>query len=444
MAVLTRGGNEADFDPNKMRQKEWGGVLDTKKVYYTFAPGDCRRMATHEEMTEMINESLGEIKEGFTEGVENAINTAHNSAEYATGQGNYAKDEGDYAKTQGDYAKAQGDAAKSIVNDNIATPTIPGNVRGGGDIVVDQTTGDMTAPTKLDKTGDSKDNIISFTESANDSDIASGDSHATLFGKILKSIKTLRTAIGTLTSLATTVKTNLVAAVNELKSRVDTSYSLTGGTYIPNNADLNAAVYRIPGNYYCDTNVGAATILNPPTTMLEAFVLRVYFGNGIGYPIQQIELFSVGAIYRRMYDGSVWKPWIKYLSTSDLANTDTVNDPNKALGANVGYALGQEIDVINTTKYNTYPTTGFASGETILGFTNACTVNTCKLIAGGNFPSDLPSDATSSEGFVEVLVGFGPRKTVRFTRYDGTAMYLRMNFGNSWFNEWKKVTLTTI
>lgn len=48
---------------------------------------------------------------------------------------------------------------------------------------------------KLDKTGDSSNNIVTFTEAEEDKDIQSGETHSTLFGKILKSIKTLRAAL---------------------------------------------------------------------------------------------------------------------------------------------------------------------------------------------------------------------------------------------------------
>lgn len=45
---------------------------------------------------------------------------------------------------------------------------------------------------KLDKSGDSKDNSVTFTEASTDTDIISGEKHSVLFGKISKSIKTLR------------------------------------------------------------------------------------------------------------------------------------------------------------------------------------------------------------------------------------------------------------
>lgn len=433
MAIRVRRGLKQDFDPNKLLSGELATPLDTRELYAAFAPGDVQKIATYENVQEMVGDATEEVIAEFIESVTEATESAQTATQGANTAATHATTEGDYAKAQGDYAKAQGDAAASIVHDNIATPTIPGNVRGGGDIVVDQTTGDMTAPTKLDKTGDSKDNTTSFTQAATLTNIVSGEKHSTIFGKVMKFLS----FIGTTT--LTTVAQTITEAINELKTWADSAVTSTAtDTQI---ADLNSFMEL---NKLVGINYAVTQNFPPNTGATYGKAINIGFAPGV---FNQYAYLQEGITLVRKYIDWVapkWGEWKKILTTADLVTTDTENNTGKALGANVGYALGQEIDVINTTKYNTYPTTGFASGETILGFTNACTVNTCKLIAGGNFPSDLPSDATSSEGFVEVLVGFGPRKTVRFTRYDGTAMYLRMNFGNSWFNEWKKVTLTTI
>lgn len=59
---------------------------------------------------------------------------------------------------------------------------------------------------KLDKVGgDGKDVIVTFIEAATDVDIASGDTHATLFGKILKNLNTLRESIYNIVNGGTTV-----------------------------------------------------------------------------------------------------------------------------------------------------------------------------------------------------------------------------------------------
>jgi hypothetical protein len=73
---------------------------------------------------------------------------------------------------------------------------------------------------KLDKTGDLKDTVISFTESTTDSDAVSEEKTSTIIGKFVKSIKTFRTNIGVLTSLLTDAKSNIVNAINELFNKI--------------------------------------------------------------------------------------------------------------------------------------------------------------------------------------------------------------------------------
>lgn len=46
--ILIRGGNEADFDPDKMQPREWALSTDKKIVRICVAPGVCIRMATYE------------------------------------------------------------------------------------------------------------------------------------------------------------------------------------------------------------------------------------------------------------------------------------------------------------------------------------------------------------------------------------------------------------
>ena len=57
---------------------------------------------------------------------------------------------------------------------------------------------------------------VTFETAATETDINSGESLGTLMGKIKKSISTFRSAIGTLSSLKTSAKTSLVAAINEI------------------------------------------------------------------------------------------------------------------------------------------------------------------------------------------------------------------------------------
>ena len=61
MAIQSRRGQYGDFDPSKLLPGEWAGVLsgdpnakDGKSIYYAFAAGNVKRMATYEDMVENI------------------------------------------------------------------------------------------------------------------------------------------------------------------------------------------------------------------------------------------------------------------------------------------------------------------------------------------------------------------------------------------------------
>jgi hypothetical protein len=199
MAIQVRRGNEADFDPNKLLPGETATTLDTKKIFHAFAPGDIHQMATIEEMASAVNNAVDnateDIQTEFTANVTAATNSANIAAQTATTAAQNADSKAQLADIAATRANAAAASAESIVTGSIATETTAGFVRGGGEVKVDPATGDISAPSKLEKTGDSKDNVVSFTEAAEDADIQSGENHTTIFGKILKSIKTFRAHI---------------------------------------------------------------------------------------------------------------------------------------------------------------------------------------------------------------------------------------------------------
>lgn len=97
-----------------------------------------------------------------------------------------------------------------------------GNIKGPkGDPGVQGPTGPKGATGAQGPTGAvDASTAITFTEASADTDINSGDALNTMFGKLRKNIKTLRSGLGTLSALKTTVKTNAVAAINELKDLI--------------------------------------------------------------------------------------------------------------------------------------------------------------------------------------------------------------------------------
>ncbi len=243
MSIQMRRGNDASFDPNKLLPGEWAITLDQKKVSIAFAPGDVKTMATYEDMVSDIQAATQEIIDNLTVEINAATDNASTAAEYA-------EEKGDYANTQGDYAKLQGQAAEAIVLERVATDTIPGVVKGGGNVEIDAYGKmDVDLDGKLDTTGDSKDNTTTFSEAASEADISSEETHATLFGKILKSIKTFRMGKLDIANIANNDVTNIAGF----------AWDARRGAAI--RSDLNALNDNLTG--LRSTTLIDATVTNP-------------------------------------------------------------------------------------------------------------------------------------------------------------------------------------
>lgn len=218
-----------------------------------------------------------------------------------------------------------------------------------------------TAESVVDDIGNTP---ITFTQAADRTNLATGDTVKTAFGKITKwfadlgaatiaafqtvannltttvagsvldarqgkilsdnitaAQNALQTQIGDLEDLDTTSKSNVVAAVNELNSNIqnvqDNSYRLMLGTAIPQNADLND--YQSVGNYYCAEAVTAQSLQNMPSTIgfNTAFTLKVELSSGTGYPSQTLRSYNTGNLaYRVYYSSGGWSVWRYILTTT--------------------------------------------------------------------------------------------------------------------------------
>lgn len=74
MAITTRGGPKADFDPNKMLTKEPATITDDRKIVWCVAPGDVRTLATVEDMAVAISEADQIIVDELTAGANASAN----------------------------------------------------------------------------------------------------------------------------------------------------------------------------------------------------------------------------------------------------------------------------------------------------------------------------------------------------------------------------------
>ncbi len=114
MAIQMRHGKESDFLPAKMVPGEMAVTTDTKKIFVTFAPGDCKRMATYEDMEAdlaVVQQQVEEVSEKATE--------AQNSANAAQEQATQAKDYAEQAKAVSGVGIATIDTAGLVKPDGV-------------------------------------------------------------------------------------------------------------------------------------------------------------------------------------------------------------------------------------------------------------------------------------------------------------------------------------
>ena len=153
---------------------------------------------------------------------------------------------------------------------------------------------------------------------------------------------------------------------------------LAGGTVIPSNADLDT--YKIPGNYYCDSNVVGATIINSPTS--TAFKIIVDYASGTGY-VRQTYIPLLTDVYpictRRLQDTGEWTAWKRFITEDDIINPFIKYDGHATFSIEANYsnaqdftfnipsgytfwsALSPSVDDSNIYPYNviiSYPSTG--------------------------------------------------------------------------------------
>lgn len=120
-----------------------------------------------------------------------------------------------------------------------------------------------------------------------------------------------------------------------LNSNLEGYYKLSGGTAIPNGANLTG--YKTPGNYYCPNNTVAASLTGSPTQ--KAFTLKVELSTGNSYPCQTIRDFATGKIYFRTFniDTNAWSEWGYSIQNADFL-TKIVSLNQVTVPANAGIA----------------------------------------------------------------------------------------------------------
>lgn len=222
---------------------------------------------------------------------------------------------------------------------------------------------------------------ITFTQATTRTNLLSGDSIKTAFGKIAKWFtdlgaaafqavannlttessgsvldarqgKSLSERIGELNALATSDKSSVVNAINELNSK---SYLLYGGTSIPSGADMND--YNTPGNYYCKNNATAQTLKNAPFNG-SAFILKIEYALGTYRERQIYTRYSTNQKAVRYYNGSAWSPYVYFSDDATVMNeitsyvpTMTESNSDITIG-DVAYAYVYKFGRICSIQFN--------------------------------------------------------------------------------------------
>lgn len=179
---------------------------------------------------------------------------------------------------------------------------------------VDKVTGKQLSTN--DFTNELKTKLDGISEGANkvivDSELSSTSTNP-VQNKVIKS------------ALDETVK-KIPTKLSQLTQDSENYWSLTGGINIANEIDLNTL--RTIGNYRCQSDYTANTLVNKPSDLDSAFVMKIYQTYGTTSYITQ-EIKTSEKIYKRVYIVSTasWGPWIL---TSDIlttyAKTSVVNN----------------------------------------------------------------------------------------------------------------------
>ena len=112
---------------------------------------------------------------------------------------------------------------------------------------------------------------------------------------------------------------------------IQSGWSLSGGTEIAENADLNDPAYLEIGNYYCPGN---AALQNCPVT--DAFAMKVSTPGGAGYKKQTIIAENTGDMWIRVFDdaGTIVKDWTliaadqsKKVDASKIVESAEITEP---------------------------------------------------------------------------------------------------------------------
>lgn len=123
MAIQMRRGSASDWMPGKMVAGEWGIILDDKKVFITFAPGDVKQLMTVEDAIVQLEQAIQTATaeaEGYATSASTSASASETSAQNSEYFANAAAESATNAYASEDNAKLSENNAKDYSNDSEA------------------------------------------------------------------------------------------------------------------------------------------------------------------------------------------------------------------------------------------------------------------------------------------------------------------------------------
>lgn len=238
MAVQCRRGPWKDFHPEKLRPGEWAFVTSGdpnsesgRSVYACFGPGVVKRMSTYEDMQLNIQNATKEVRDLFTKDIQDAIS----DAVAATKSANDIVDLLERKLENGDFVGPQGEEGQ------------PGPPGPAGSIENIETA------------------TIEFEQASSRNNIGSGETFATILGKVKKWFADLKTVAFTGSYEDLSGKPTIPEAV-AVKGNAETSYRTGDVNLTP--ADIGAVE---ASKVVESTNITQPGFLMDGKTVSEAF-----------------------------------------------------------------------------------------------------------------------------------------------------------------------------
>ncbi len=120
MAILMRGGAYADFDPSKLRPREWAVVLendpsarDGKAIYICFAAGMVKRISTYEDMKDDLISATEDIRELYVQALNEIKVEVERLANEASGFSNIAQEKAAEASSSAQVSTQKSESASA-------------------------------------------------------------------------------------------------------------------------------------------------------------------------------------------------------------------------------------------------------------------------------------------------------------------------------------------